>query len=57
MWVFSTLLIRVARQKELPCEPLSPNAETIAAMEEARRGGLRSVNTVAELFQELDAED
>lgn len=57
MWVFSTLLIRVARQKELPCEPLIPNAETIAAMEEARRGGLRSVNTVAELFQELDAED
>jgi DNA-damage-inducible protein J len=51
------LLTKVAREKRLPFEPFIPNAETIASMEEAERGGLRSVNTVEELFRELDAED
>jgi len=51
------LLIKVAREKALPFEPLIPNAETIAAMEEARRGGLPSVNSVAELLRELNADD
>jgi DNA-damage-inducible protein J len=35
---FRMLLTRVAREKELPFEPLIPNAETIAAMKAARRG-------------------
>ncbi len=51
------LLIRVAREKELPFEPLIPNAETIAAMEEARRGGLRSFDTVQEFLDSLNEED
>lgn len=33
------LLTRVAHDKALPFEPLLPNAETIAAMEESHRGG------------------
>src|SRR5258707_9958233 len=38
---FRMLLFRVAREKALPFEPLIPNAETIAAIEEARRGELK----------------
>jgi DNA-damage-inducible protein J len=50
------MLTRVARDKELPFELLRPNAETIAAMEEARAGNLETV-TLAELQAELDADD
>ena len=53
---FRMLMIRIAREKQLPFEPLVPNAETIAAMEEARRGGPKSVATVDELFADLNAE-
>lgn len=51
------MLTRVARDKALPFEPLVPNAETIEAMKEARRGGLPGVNSIAELMDELNAED
>lgn len=34
-----------------------PNAKTIAAMREARRGGLPSAKDVRSMFAELDAED
>ena len=47
------MLTRVAQDKALPFEPLIPNAETIAAMQEAERGGLPSVNSVDELMAEL----
>ena len=32
------LLVRVAKEKGLPFEPLNPNAVTVAAMKAARRG-------------------
>jgi DNA-damage-inducible protein J len=54
---FRLLVIKVAKEKELPFEPFIPNAETIAAMEEARRGGLPSAKTVEDLFEKLDADD
>jgi DNA-damage-inducible protein J len=50
------LLTRVAHDKALPFEPLRPNAETIAAMEEAQAGNLETV-TLAELQAVLDADD
>lgn len=50
------LLTRVAHDKALPFEPLRPNAETIAAMKEARAGNLEAV-TLAELQAVLDADD
>jgi DNA-damage-inducible protein J len=53
---FRILLTRVAREKALPFEPLIPNAETIAAMMEARRGKLETV-TIEELQAELDADN
>jgi DNA-damage-inducible protein J len=54
---FRLLLTRVAREKALPFEPLTPNEETIEAMREARRGGLPSAKSVAELLERLNAPD
>lgn len=54
---FRILLTRIAREKALPFEPLVPNAETIAAMHEARRGKLPSFATVDELMADLNAPD
>jgi DNA-damage-inducible protein J len=54
--VFRILLTRVAREKALPFEPLAPNAATIEAMTEARRGNLETV-TLDELQAVLDADD
>ncbi len=50
------MLTRVAHDKALPFEPLRPNAETIAAMEAARRGEMETV-TLAELQALLDADN
>jgi DNA-damage-inducible protein J len=54
---FRLLLTRVAREKALPFEPLVPNARTIAAMKEARRGGLASFKSANDLMADLNADD
>jgi DNA-damage-inducible protein J len=54
---FRMMMTRIAREKALPFEPLVPNAETIAAMKEARRGHLKGHENVADLMTELNAED
>ena len=54
---FCIMLTRVAREKALPFEPLIPNAATIEAMKEARRGGLTSFTSVEELMSDLNADD
>ncbi len=51
------LLTRIAREGALPFDPLVPNAETIAAMKEARNGKLESFNSVEDLMADLDADD
>ena len=51
------LLTKVAREKMMPLESFTPNATTLAAMEEARMGNLPRVHTVDELFEELNADD
>ncbi|MGH8586815.1 MAG: type II toxin-antitoxin system RelB/DinJ family antitoxin [Gammaproteobacteria bacterium] len=51
------MLTRVAREKALPFEPLIPNAETVQAMKEARRGNLPSFANVEELMADVNAED
>lgn len=48
------MLTRVAREKALPFEPLIPNAETLAAMSDARAGKLETV-TLNELQAVLNA--
>lgn len=50
------MLTRVAREHALPFDPLVPNATTVAAMKEARRGDLEIV-TLGQLQAVLDAED
>ncbi len=54
---FRLLLTRVAREKELPFAPLVPNAETIAAMREARGGNLPKFDDVESLLDDLHADD
>lgn len=51
------LLTKVAREHTLPFDLLVPNAETIAAMKEARQGNLTSFTTVEELMADLNAPD
>ena len=54
---FRLMLTRVAIEKALPFEPLVPNAETIEAMKEARRGNLESFESVDSLMANLNAKD
>ena len=51
------LLTKIAHEHALPFDPLVPNAETIAAMKEARQGKLPTFDTVEELMAELNAPD
>lgn len=51
------LLTRVARDGALPFEILRPNAETIAAMDEADAGGLPSFDSVEALMKHLNEDD
>ena len=51
------LLTRVAREKALPFAPLVPNAETIAAIQEARAGNLPRFDDVESLLEDLRADD
>ncbi len=54
---FRLMLTRIAAEKALPFEPLVPNAQTIEAMMEARRGGLPRFETVEALLADLNADD
>lgn len=51
------MLVRVAAEKALPFEARVPNAETVAAMQEARSGKLPLFETVEELMADLNAPD
>ncbi len=54
---FRMMLVRVAREKALPFEPLVPNAETIAAMKAARRGETKETGSLDDLLNNLHADD
>ncbi len=54
---FRMLLVRVAREKALPFDPLVPNAETIAAMKAARKGELVTVGKLNDLLKKLNEDD
>ena len=51
------LLTKVAHEKTLPFAPLVPNADTIEAMREARRGNLPQFASVEDLLDDLHADD
>lgn len=54
---FRLMMVRIAAEKRLPFEALTPNEETIAAMRAARRGELVSVGGIDGLMADLNAED
>lgn len=54
---FRLLLMRVVHDRALPFDPLIPNETTIAAMREARAGGLKRFDNVEALMKDLHAED
>lgn len=54
---FRMLMVRVAREKALPFEPLVPNDETIEAMKAARRGDMITVGSISNLLADLNADD
>ena len=51
------LLTRIAHDKAMPFEPLVPNAQTVLAMQEARRGGLQKFDSVEALMADLNEDD
>lgn len=51
------MMVRIAKDKALPFEPLVPNAETIEAMKAARRGDLVVVGCLDKLVGNLNAGD
>ncbi|MGO9941649.1 MAG: type II toxin-antitoxin system RelB/DinJ family antitoxin, partial [Rhodoblastus sp.] len=54
---FRLMMVRIAKEKALPFEPLMPNAETVEAMKAARRGDLLRADSVDALLADLDADD
>lgn len=54
---FRLMMVRIAKDKALPFEPLIPNEETVAAMKEAQRGSLKRHANSKSLLKSLDADD
>ena len=50
---FRLMMQRIVTEKRLPFDPLVPNATTLAAIDDANRGDLDSVDSVEELFAAL----
>jgi DNA-damage-inducible protein J len=54
---FRLMMMRIAKDKALPFEPLVPNAETVEAMKAARCGDLVTVGSPDKLLASLNAGD
>ncbi|HYA42040.1 MAG TPA: type II toxin-antitoxin system RelB/DinJ family antitoxin [Syntrophobacteraceae bacterium] len=54
---FRMMMMRIAKEKALPFEPLIPDEETIEAMKAARRGELVKVGPPDRLLESLNARD
>ena len=54
---FRLMMVRIAKEKALPFEPLVPNADTIEAMKAARRGEVATVGSPDGLLASLNADD
>jgi DNA-damage-inducible protein J len=51
------MMIRIAREKKLPFEPIIPNARTVAAIKAARAGNTIKVGRAKDLLAGLNADD
>jgi DNA-damage-inducible protein J len=54
---FRLMMVRIAKDKALPFEPLVPNAEMIDAMKAARRGDVVVGGSPEKLLSNLNAGD
>jgi DNA-damage-inducible protein J len=54
---FRLMMVRIAMEKALPFEPLIPNAQTIAAIKQARIGNLPRARNIKELMTALHEDD
>ena len=54
---FRLMMVKIAKEKALPFEPLVPNERTIAAMRAARRGEVVTVGPPGKLISSLDEDD
>ena len=54
---FRMMMVRIAKEKCLPFEPLVPNDETIEAIKAARRGDLVMAGAPDRLLEKLNAGD
>jgi DNA-damage-inducible protein J len=53
---FRLMMVKIAKEKALPFEPLVPNEETIEAMKAARRSELTTVGPPGKLLPSLNAD-
>jgi DNA-damage-inducible protein J len=53
---FRLMMVKIAKEKTLPFEPLVPNKETIDAIKAARRGELTTVGPPGKLIASLNAD-
>lgn len=53
---FRLMLTRVANEKALPFDIVKPNEKTIQAMKDARKGKVKSFNSVSDLMADLNAD-
>jgi DNA-damage-inducible protein J len=51
---FRLMMVKIAKDKALPFEPLVPNDETIEAMKAARRGELTTAGSPGDLLKSLN---
>jgi DNA-damage-inducible protein J len=54
---FRLMMVRIARERALPFQPLIPNDETVEAMKAARRGELETADSPENLIDRLNADD
>jgi DNA-damage-inducible protein J len=54
---FRLMMVRIAKERALPFQPLVPNDETIEAMKAARRGELETAESPQNLLDRLNADD
>jgi DNA-damage-inducible protein J len=54
---FRLMMVRIAKEKALPFEPLVPNADTIKAMKAARRGEVVTAGSPEKLLARLNEDD
>ena len=54
---FRMMMMRIAKEKALPFEPLIPNEETVEAMRAAQRGEFVWSGSANKLIESLNADD